>query len=254
LQWIQAIGAGVDHLAAAGLTEETTVTNATGVAAAAIAEFVIGRLLAVWKQFPAIDAQQRTHDWKPIFGRLAEGQTLGVIGVGAIGTQVALRARAFGMHTIGTRRRYRPGDALDAVDELRGADDLHDVLGRCDAVVLSAPATPETENLFDEAAFAATKPGAVFCNVSRGSLVDETALIGALESGRLSGAILDVVRNEPLPPDDPLWSAPNILISPHCSTSQERYADKLFELFAENLGRYCRGEPLRNVVDLAAGY
>ena len=254
LRWIQAIGAGIDHLLGADLPATVTVTNAAGVAAAPIAEFAIGRLLAVWKRFDVIDEQQHTKTWKPVFGRLAEGQTLGVIGLGAIGSEVAVRARAFGMRTIGTRRSFRPGLTHPAVDELQGAGDLHDVLARCDAVVVSAPGTAETENLFDEAAFAAMKPGAIFCNVGRGSLVDEGALIAALESGHLGAAILDVTRQEPMPDDDPLWDAPNIYISPHCSTSQDRYTDKLFALFADNLGRYARGEELRNVVDLTVGY
>jgi phosphoglycerate dehydrogenase-like enzyme len=254
LRWVQAIGAGVDHLDEVGLADHTVVTNAAGVAAASIAEFVLGRLLAVWKRFDEMDAQQRAHEWKPLFGPLVEGRTLGVIGLGAIGTAVATRARAFGMVTVGTRRTFAPGDTHPAVDELRGAGDLHDVLARCDAVVVSAPGTPETENLFDKDAFAAMRSGALFCNVGRGSLVDEAALVDALESGHLGGAILDVTREEPLPADDPLWDAPNIWISPHSSTSQDRYTEKLLALFAENLGRFTRGEPLRNVVDRAAGY
>jgi phosphoglycerate dehydrogenase-like enzyme len=254
LRWVQAIGAGVEHLDHVGLPEACVVTNAAGVAAASMAEFVIGRLLAVWKRFDELDEQQRAHEWKPKYGVLIEGRTLGIIGLGAIGTEVAVRARAFGMTTIGTRRSYQPGHEHPAVHELRGTDDLHDVLARCDAVVVSAPATPETENLFDADAFAAMKPGALFCNVGRGSLVDEAALIAALESGHLGGAILDVTRAEPLPADDPLWSAPRIWISPHCSTSQDRYTDKVFELFADNLARFTRGEELRNVVDRAAGY
>jgi phosphoglycerate dehydrogenase-like enzyme len=254
LGWVQAIGAGIDHLADAGLPDSCVVTNAAGVAAAPIAEFAIGRLLAVWKRFREIDEGQHEHEWKAKFGRSVEGLTLGIIGLGAIGTAVAVRARAFEMHTIGTRRSYREGHDHPAVDELRGAADLHEVLARCDAVVVSAPGTQETENLFDAAAFAAMKPGAVFCNVGRGSLVDEPALIDALTSGHLGAAILDVTRQEPLPPGDPLWDAPNIYISPHCSTAQDRYNDKLFALFADNLGRYVRGEELRNIVDRSAGY
>jgi phosphoglycerate dehydrogenase-like enzyme len=254
LRWVQAIGAGIDHLEEAGLSDHVTITNAAGVAAAPIAEFAIARLLQVWKRLPEIDAQQQQHDWAPKFGRTVEGLTLGVIGLGAIGTAVAVRARAFDMTVIGTRRSYKEGQQHDAVDELRGVDDLHDVLGRCDAVVVSAPGTADTENMFDAAAFAAMKPGALFCNVGRGSLVDEPALIKALESGQVGAALLDVTREEPLPADDPLWSAPNVYLSPHCSAAQERYTDKLLELFADNLDRYTRGESLRNVVDRAAGY
>jgi phosphoglycerate dehydrogenase-like enzyme len=254
LRWIQAIGAGIDHLDGAGIPDAVVVTNAAGVAAAPIAEFVMARLLALWKRLPEIDAAQAEHRWSAKFGRTVDGLTLGVIGLGAIGTAVALRARGFGMTVIGTRRSYTPGQTHEAVHELRGTGDLHDVLARCDAVVVSAPGTPETENLFDAAAFATMKPGAVFCNVGRGSLVDEPALIAALESGHVGAAVLDVTRNEPLPPDDPLWSAPNVHISPHCSAAQDRYTETLLALFADNLERYLTGRPLRNVVDRAAGY
>ena len=184
LRWVQAIGAGIDHLDSVELPEGCVVTNAAGVAAAPIAEFAFGRLLAVWKRFDEIDEQQRARDWKPRFGTLVEGLTLGIIGLGAIGTEVAVRARAFGMTTIGTRRSYQPGQEHPAVDELRGTADLHDVLARCHAVVVSAPGTQETENLFDEAAFAAMKPGALFCNVGprvarRRTGVDRRAAIGS---------------------------------------------------------------------------
>ena len=254
LRWVQAIGAGIDHLGDRGLPDHIVVTNAVGVAAVPIAEFVIARLLGVWKRTTDLDELQRRHEWKATFGRLFDSSTVGLVGLGAIGGAVAIRARALGAHTIGIRRSYQGGDTSPLCDELFGTDDLHDVLARCDAVVLSAPATPETENMFDARAFAAMPAGSVFCNVARGSLVDEPALIDALERGHLGAAILDVTRTEPLPSDDPLWDAPNIFISPHSSASQDRYLETLFELFADNLGRYARGEALRNVVDRAAGY
>jgi phosphoglycerate dehydrogenase-like enzyme len=254
LRWVQAVGAGIDHLAHVDLPDDCVVTNAAGVAAAPIAEFALARLLAVWKRLPELDLRQAQREWRPVFGRTIEGATLGVIGLGAIGSAVAVRAHAFGMRVLATRRRHSAGDGHDAVEELFGSDALHAVLARCDAVVLSAPATPATENLFDEAAFTAMRPGALFCNVSRGALVDETALIAALESGHLGAAILDVARQEPLPHDDPLWSAPNVHISAHCSAAQDQYVEKLLELFTDNLERLRQGEPLRNVVDRGAGY
>jgi len=241
LRWVQAIGAGIDHLADAGLRDDVTITNAAGVAAAPIAEFAMSRLLSVWKRLPEIDEEQAKHEWKPKFGRTVEGLTVCIIGLGAIGTAVAQRARGFGMRVIGTRRSYVEGQQHPSVDELRGTGDLHEVLARCDAVVVSAPGTAETENMFDADAFAAMKPGALFCNVGRGTLVDEPALIAALESGHLGGAILDVTREEPLPADDPLWSAPNVHISPHCSAAQDRYTETLLALFADTLERYTRG-------------
>jgi phosphoglycerate dehydrogenase-like enzyme len=248
LRWVQAIGAGTDHFRGADLGSNVVVTNAAGVAAVPIAEFVIGRLLQVWKRFDALADQQRRHVWEPAYGRQVAGLTLGLVGLGAIGTAVAERARALRMRVLAVRRR--PGEeGSSGVDEVVGPDGLHDVLTRSDAVVVCAPATPETKNLFDAAAFAAMKPGAVLCNVARGSLVDEGALLDALRSGRLGAAVLDVTGEEPLPADSPLWDSPNVLLSPHSAASLDRYVDSLFDLFADNLGRYVRGEPLRNVVD-----
>jgi phosphoglycerate dehydrogenase-like enzyme len=254
LRWIQAINVGIDHLTDRGVAPEVTMTNVSGISAASIAEFVLARLLQVWKRLPEIDAQQRERRWAHTAGRSAEGRTVAVIGLGAIGTEVARRCRAFGMSITGTRRSHRPGETHPDVDELLGPDDLLEALAVADVVVASLPGIAETENLFDAAAFAAMKPGAIFCNVGRGSLVDETAMIVALERGHLGAAIIDVAKNEPLPPDDPLWAAPNIYISPHCSASQDQYLDRVFDFFADNLGRYRRGEDLRNVVDPETGY
>jgi phosphoglycerate dehydrogenase-like enzyme len=140
------------------------------------------------------------------------------------------------------------------IDALYSPDQLHELLALCDAVVLSAPSTAETNDLFDTAAFAAMKPGAVFVNVARGALVDEDALIEALRSGHLGYACLDVQKQEPLPPGSPLWDAPRLQLSPHSAAAIERYLENLYDLFADNLGRYVRDEPLRNIVDLEAGY
>jgi phosphoglycerate dehydrogenase-like enzyme len=248
LRWVQAIGAGTDHFRGAKLGPGVVVTNAAGVAAVPIAEFVVGQLLAVWKRFDELADQQRRHLWKPAYGRHVSGLTLGLVGLGAIGTAVAERARALGMRVLAVRRRPEVEDRPPVVDEVVGPGRLHDVLQRVDAVVVCAPATPETQDLFDAAAFAAIRPGAVFCNVARGSLVDEAALLDALRSGHLRAAVLDVTREEPLPADSPLWDAPNLRLSPHSAASLDHYVESVFELFAANLGRYLRGEPLRNVV------
>lgn len=254
LRWIQAIGAGVDHLRDAQLGERVVVTNAAGIAAVPIAEFVIGRLLEVWKRAATLSDLQRRHSWKPTYGRVFAGSTLGLVGLGAIGTAVGERARALGVHVLGIRRRYEPGQTSPGADELFGPDRLFEVLGRSDAVVVSAPSTPETQDLFDAPAFAAMRRGAVFCNVARGALVDEDGLIDALVSGHVRAAILDVTKQEPLPADSPLWDAPNLYLSAHCAASPERYFELLFDLFAKNLARFCSGEPLHNAVDVRAGY
>jgi phosphoglycerate dehydrogenase-like enzyme len=248
LRWVQAIGAGTDHFRGAALGPDVVVTNAAGVAAVPIAEFVIGQLVAVWKRFDDLADQQRRHVWEPAYGRQVSGLTLGVVGLGAIGTAVAERARALGMRVLAVRRRPDASDRPPVVDEIVGPGRLHDVLARVDAVVVCAPATPDTHDLFDAAAFSAMRPGAVFCNVARGSLVDEPALLEALRSGHLGAAVLDVTREEPLPADSPLWDAPNLRLSPHSAASLDHYLESVFDLFTDNLGRYVRGEPLRNVV------
>jgi phosphoglycerate dehydrogenase-like enzyme len=248
LRWVQAIGAGTDHFRGAELGPDVVVTNAAGVAAVPIAEFVVGQLLSIWKRFDKLADQQRRHVWEPVYGRQVSGLKLGLVGLGAIGTAVAERARALGMQVLAVRRRPGADDRQPVVDEVVGPERFHDVLPRVDAVVVCAPATPDTQDLFDEAAFAAMRPGAVFCNVARGSLVDEAALLDALRSGHLEAAVLDVTREEPLPADSPLWDAPNLRLSPHSSASLDHYVESVFELFADNLGRYLRGEPLRNVV------
>lgn len=254
LRWVQAYSAGLEHLPLDALAERgVVVTNAAGVGAPAIAEFAFGRLVEVFRNLRGIEAMQREGRFHRPGGRTLAGRTLGIVGLGAIGTAVARLARAFEMETIATRRSARPGDTSPEVDALFGPEGLDTLLARADVVVLCAPATPETEGLLDAAAIARMKPGAVLCNVARGALVDEAALVEALEQERLGAAILDVTRQEPLPPGDPLWSAPNVYLSPHCSIPPDAYDARLLALFAENLRRFVAGEPLRNRVDGAGG-
>ncbi len=255
LRWIQAMGSGVGQFAASHLEEAGIVlTNAAGVGAPSIAEFVVGRVLELYKDFPGLAGLQERHDWTQRYGRLLWGSTVGIVGLGAIGQAVAQRIKPFGVTVLAIRRSWRPGLSAPSVDELFGPGSLHDVLRRSDVVVLAAAGTPETDNLFDRAAIDAMKPGAILVNVARGNMVDETALLEALAGGRLAGAALDVARQEPLPPDSPLWDTPHLQLSPHSSASQDRYFEMCYELFVDNLGRYVGGQPLRNVVDLGAGY
>ncbi|MBK7951542.1 MAG: D-2-hydroxyacid dehydrogenase [Deltaproteobacteria bacterium] len=255
LRWIQAMGSGVGQFAASRLRESgILLTNAAGVGAPSIAEFVIGRILAIWKDFAALDALQRERRWTRHQGRLLSGATIGIVGLGAIGAAVARRAKAFDLRVIANRRSWRPGATAPCVDELLGPDRLHELLGRSDVVVLAAAGTPETENLMNAAAFHAMKPGSVFINVARGNMVDEKALAEALRSEHLSAAATDVALEEPLPPESPLWDVPNLLISPHSSASQDRYFEMIFEIFLANLEAYLAGRPLANLCDLAKGY
>ena len=253
LRWIQGMGAGVEQFAKAGVTRaRVVVTNASGVSAGSMAEWVIGRLLQIWKRFREADQHQRAHAYVRTYGRTFAGSTLGIVGMGSIGAAVAVRARALGLTVLGLRRSAAAGADPAPAHELFGPERLHEMLARCDAVVVAAPETAETRHLIDAAALAALRPGAVIVNVARGALVDETALARALESGRLAAAALDVFEQEPLPPESPLWELPNLYLSAHSSVSVDRYLDDVFDLFADNVGRFVRGEPLRNRVDMAA--
>jgi phosphoglycerate dehydrogenase-like enzyme len=255
VRWIQGIGSGVGQFVSSRLPDGGIVlTNGAGIGAPPIAEWVLARVLQIIKLLPEHDANARDHRWSMAIGGQLQGKTMAIVGLGAIGREVARRARAFGVKLLGVRRSWKPGATDDDVDELFGPDQLDEVLRRSDIVVLAAPGTDDNENLFDAAAFATMKPGSIFVNVARGTLVDEAALIDALERGHLRAAAIDVARAEPLPPHDPLWSAPNLLISPHSSTSSEGYADRAFDLFCRNFARFVRGEPLENVVDLTHGY
>lgn len=254
LRWLQGIGAGVDQFVEAGVPGEgVVVTNASGVSAVSIAEFVLGRLLQVWKRFPEAEACQQRREYVRTYGRRLAGSVVGIIGLGAIGQAVAERVRAMGCHVLATRRSAgQPGADAGAAHELFRPEALHEMLARCDAVVLSAPASPETHHLIDRAAFAAMKPGTVLVNVARGSLVDEAAIPEALASGQLAAAALDVFEHEPLPQDSPLWGLPGVLVSAHSAVSVDGYLDDIFDLFEDNLRRYVRGESLRNQVDMKA--
>jgi len=255
LRWVQAVGVGTGQLQSAGLSAAgIRLTSAAGTSGVSIAEFVLARLLEEAKRLREIDAAQQRHEWEPLYGNQLAGRALGLIGLGAINAAVAARAKAFGMRVLATRRSAQPGATAPDVDEVYPTARLHDLLAQCDTVVAAVPETPETRGLMDEAAFGAMRRGSFFCNVGRGSLVDEAALVGALTSGHLRGAALDVASVEPLPASNPLWDAPNLYLSPHCSAAPQALFVNLHQLFRDNLDRYLAGEPLRNEVDLARGY
>lgn len=249
LALLQAFGSGTEHLpgedlAAAGVA----LTNAAGLGAAGIAEFVIGRVLEVKKRSRKLEEFQRARNWEYSPGELLEGSTLAIIGLGAIGRRVARLAHAFGTSVLAVRRSYTPGSTDTDADELVGPDQLESVLRRADIVVLSAPDSPETADLINETSLSWLKPSAILCNVARGGLVDETALVNSLESGRLAAAILDVTKSEPPAPDSRLWTAPNLYLSPHSANSMDGYGARVTDLFATNVRRLMLGDPLINLV------
>lgn len=249
LAWVQAVGAGTAQLQSAGLAAAgIRLTSAAGANAVAIAEFVVGRILQERKRLREIEAAQAEQRWEPLFGSEFAGATVGLVGLGEINRAVARRLRAFDVTVLACRRSARPGDTDPDVDELLPTDRLHEMLGRCDTVVAAVPETPETIGLFDASAFASMAPGSFFVNVGRGTLVDESALIDALERGHLRAAALDVQRQEPLPAGHPLWDAPNLYLSAHCSASPSALFRNLNRLWADNIRRWLHGEPLRNEV------
>lgn len=244
VRWLQVGGSGYEHVLGWDRAR-LTVTNCAGVLAPFLAETVIGALVAMNSNLVRYHAQQAERLWQQHFFQPLAGKTLLIVGVGAIGSEVARRAGALGMKVIGFRRSAAP---VEGVDDLRRPEELRDSLGEADAVTLHLRLTPETEGLFDTAMFAAMKRGALFLNTARGGHVVEADLIAALDSGHLAGAYLDVFATEPLPPESPLWSTPNLLISPHVADGVADWEARFAALFAENLENWRAGRPLRKVV------
>lgn len=260
VRWVHSTAAGVGHMLFPELVESPiVVTNARGLHARAMAEHVLGLMLAFTRRLHVSRDMQLARRWtqaelwnaSPSFGEL-EGATLGLVGFGRIGQAIARAACAFGMRVIAVRRRPQADPA--PAHEQWGAPRLGELLERADWIVVAAPHTPETERLLGPAEFARIKPGARLVNIARGALVDEAALIGALREGRLAGAALDVMAEEPLPAGSPLWSMPEVILTPHTSGVGPRFWERIAEQFAGNLRRFLAGEPLENVVDKRSGY
>ena len=259
LRWIQATSAGIGQLMAryryAERMPETVFTTASGVHAIPLAEYSLMSILMFRKRVPEMLADQRVRRWARFASTDLTERSLAVVGMGSIGKEVARAARGFGMRTIGVKRTVSAVEAAALhLDALYTFEDLHTALRGVEHVVLSAPHTPETEGLIGAAEFALLAPGAVFVNVSRGALVDEPALIEALESGHLGGAALDVFREEPLPADSPFWTVPNVLVCSHSAGTSDRENERITDIFCENLHRYLSREPLLNVLDAARMY
>ncbi len=253
LRWVQASMAGAGEVAEkAGLRSTgVIVTTASGVYSGPLAEFVMMALLQHVKDLDRLRRDKAEKRWREAHTETLRGKTLCVVGMGSIGRAVAVRARPFGMRVAGVKRTVREDDAAwkDA-DELCATRDLHAALRGADYVVVTLPNTPETYRLVDAAAICAMKPGAYFVNVGRGKVVDEGALVEALESGHLAGAALDVFEEEPLPEGSPLWDLENVLVSPHSTDNVPGLTNELqSKLFRDNLRRYLDGEPLVNELD-----
>lgn len=254
LEWVHSFSAGIDRVVtpvvrARGLT----VTNARGVFSRPIAEYVVMMCLVVARRFQQLMDLQRERTWQPLRGHELGSLTVGIVGFGSIGSEVARLLAPFEARVVATRRRPERGPSPANV-ELLAHDRLDDLLRQSDVVVVAAPLTDETAGLIGAPQLQEMRQDAWLINISRGRLVDEVALRRALEAGAIGGAVLDVFNEEPLPEDSPLYSTPNLIVTPHTSWASDRVADRSLELFVENLHRFARGEPLDNVVDLEAGY
>jgi phosphoglycerate dehydrogenase-like enzyme len=255
VRWIHSVSAGVDRVATPTVRARgVTVTNARGVFSRPIAEYVVMMMLAVARHLPQLLELQRERTWQPLRGRELGELTLGIVGFGSIGTEVARLLAPFGTRIVATRRRPERGTGASANVELHGFDELDQVLAASDVVLVAAPLTDETAGLIGVHQLQAMREHAWLVNIARGRLIDEIALRRALEAGWIGGAVLDVFAEEPLPADSPLYGTPNLLITPHTSWSSSRVAERSTELFIDNLRRFIAGESLANVVDLEAGY
>jgi len=250
LKWLQVINAGVDCLARDGLLERGfVVTNMSGLVAVAIAEYVIGAILMLSKGFHLAIRHQEEHHWGAWHVTELTGQTVGIVGLGAIGRETARRARAMGMRVIASRRTAPEGSTDDDCDELLSHRSLDRLLDESDYVVLCVPLTAETHHLIGESELARMKPAATLINIARGSVVHQEALMRALRAGAIGAAVFDVTDPEPLPETSPIWDLPNVIVTPHISGSIGGYGGRSAELFVANLQRYLRGETLENVVN-----
>jgi len=263
LRWLQVPGAGVDGLQPTGILDagsNVVVTTAVGIHGTTIGEYVFGSMLMFNRTWPELVRLQDRHvwplsaNWYNLGGRELVDQTLGIIGFGAIGRRIAQLGKAFGMSVLAIRRTVHEDGRDPDVDQFYARERLQDMLRQSDYVVIAVPLTAETEKLIGEAELRSMRPNAYLVNIARGRVIDEDMLIRALKEGWIAGAGLDVTREEPLPSDSPLYSMPNVILTPHISGISVHYDKRLTSLFANNLRRYRAGEPLLNRYDPERGY
>ena len=272
LRWIQLYSAGADRLVDNPLFQsEVMITTASGVHAINIAEYVFAMTQAWYRRLPQLFIWKQGKEWskdkESTESSIEElhGKTIGIVGYGSIGRQIARLAQAYGMRVLAMQRGDNHKDTgyqFPNVGDPEGAlpekyytfDSLHTMLQECDVVVVAVPLTKETKAMFNAEAFQAMKDSAFFVNIARGDVCDETALVDALQQKKIAGAALDVFQQEPLPTTSPLWELPNVLMSPHDSGVTPHYNERAATIFEENLRRYLADQPLYNLVDKKRGY
>ncbi len=253
LQWIQSSAAGLDHcLVPPVVQSDIIVSSASGVLADQVAEHAVGLAIACTRRLPLFLDQQARREFVRRPTRDLTGATVGIVGLGGVGRRLATVLEPFRVRILATD--WFPVRKPPGVEFLGPPSSLPDVLAEVDLLFLCAPLTEHTRGLVDAAALARMKPGAILVNVARGPLVDEVALASALASSHLDSAALDVTPEEPPAVSSPLWTAPRLIITPHVAGQSKRRIDAMTEFFCDNLGRYLRGDPLRNLVDKRLGF
>jgi len=255
LKWLQMMSAGVDRLRDTDIWRSNVIiTGVSGIHADPIGEFVLGFMLMFAKDMARCFSMKQHRQWQRYRPSLLRGKTVGIVGLGHIGREVARLSKSFGMTVIATGRSVRQTRRARNVDLLLPQAQMKEMLERSDYVVLSVPLTPETRHIIGHEELSSMKRGARIINIGRGELIDEEALIRALDEGRIAGAGLDVTAIEPLPEGSRLWDMENVILSPHVSGGMEDYMSRATELFCDNIRRYLEGRRLRNIIDRKKGY
>jgi phosphoglycerate dehydrogenase-like enzyme len=252
LRWAQALTAGVEGwLALPDLPARLALTCARGTHRDSMPENILGALFHLTKPYAAVVQDQKEHKWTRRMAQPLNGKTLGILGLGAVGQEVARLASTLRMRVIGTKRRPQP---IAGVDHVFPPTHTSDVLTQSDFVLLLLPATPDTENFINRETLSQMKPSAYLLNFGRGHLIADAHLVAAVKEKRIAGAVLDVFRQEPLPPEHPFWDTDGIVVLPHIGGGHPTRDAIVARLFVENLGRFLDGKPLKEVVDRNAGY
>lgn len=257
VRWIHSLSAGVESMLFPELVESpVVVTNARGVFKRALAEFVVLGMLYFFKRVRRLVESQRAHKWDDFMVEWLPGKKMGVVGYGEIGRECAMLANAVGVTIYATRRKVELSANDRLLERVFAPTRLREMLSEVDVVLAAAPLTPETRHMIGTEEFNVMKPSAIVINVGRGPVIDESALIRALQDKRIAGAALDVFEIEPLAPDHPFFDMENVLLSPHCTdrTRDPDWLDLSMQCFVDNFWRYTRGEELKNIVDKKAGY
>lgn len=255
LKWFQVINAGVERLAAEGMLDKGfAITNASGLAAIPIAEYVVCMMLMLAKEIHKSVRSQAEQKWDWRFTDDLTGKTMGIVGMGAIGRETARLGQAFRMRVIATRRTVTEATREEHCDEVLPYSQLDRLLAESDYLVLCVPLTPETRGMVGAAELAKMKPTSAIINIARGAVIDQEALIAALKAGTIGAAALDVTDPEPLPPESELWGMENVIITPHVSGAVKGYGHRAAEIFLANLERWVKDEPLQQLVSAERGY